>query len=74
MGVIDERVAIITGCGRGIGASICRLSAREGAGLVINDLGGNSDGTGSDEGPAKQLADEIIAPDGRAVSHGGDIG
>src|SRR5487761_1704032 len=40
MGVIDGRVAIITGAGRGIGASISRLFAREGAALVVNDLGG----------------------------------
>src|SRR5487761_1131042 len=74
MGVIDGRVAIITGAGRGIGASISRLFAREGAALVVNDLGGGPDGTGSDEGPAKQLADEIGAGGGRAVADGGDIG
>jgi len=74
MGVIDGRVAIITGGARGIGASISRLFAAEGASLVINDLGGRTDGTGSDEGPAKQIADEIVAEGGTAVSDGGDIG
>ena len=74
MGVIDGRVAIITGGARGIGASISRLFAAEGASLVINDLGGSPDGTGSDEGPAKQIADEIVAAGGRAVADGGDIG
>ncbi|HUA40468.1 MAG TPA: SDR family NAD(P)-dependent oxidoreductase [Streptosporangiaceae bacterium] len=74
MGVIDGRVAIITGGARGIGASISRLFAAEGASLVINDLGGSPDGTGSDEGPAKQLADEIVASGGTAVADGGDIG
>jgi NAD(P)-dependent dehydrogenase (short-subunit alcohol dehydrogenase family) len=74
MGVIDGRVAIITGGGRGIGASISRLFAQEGAALVINDLGAHPDGTGSDEGPAKQIADEISAAGGRAVSDGGDVG
>jgi len=59
MGVIDGRVAIITGGARGIGASISRLFAREGASLVINDLGGAPDGSGGDESPAKQIADEI---------------
>ena len=73
MGVIDGRVAIITGGARGIGASISRLFAREGARLVINDLGGGTDGTGSDEGPAKQIADEIVAAGGTAVADGGDI-
>ena len=74
MGVIDGRVAIITGGARGIGASISRLFAKEGAALVINDLGGSPDGTGSDEGPAKQVADEIAAAGGTAVADGGDIG
>jgi NAD(P)-dependent dehydrogenase (short-subunit alcohol dehydrogenase family) len=73
MGVIDGRVAIVTGGARGIGASISRLFAAEGAALVINDLGGSPDGTGSDEGPAKQLADEIAAAGGTAVADGGDI-
>ena len=74
MGVIDGRVAIITGGARGIGASISRLFAQEGASLVINDLGGAPDGSGGDEGPAKQIADEIVAAGGSAVSDGGDIG
>jgi NAD(P)-dependent dehydrogenase (short-subunit alcohol dehydrogenase family) len=74
MGVIDGRVAIITGGARGIGASISRLFAAEGASLVINDLGGSPDGTGSDAGPAKQMADEIAAAGGTAVADGGDIG
>ena len=73
MGVIDGRVAIITGGARGIGASISRLFASEGASLVINDLGGSPDGTGSDEGPAKQLAEEIAAAGGTAVADGGDV-
>src|ERR1700758_574894 len=74
MGVIDGRVAIITGGARGIGASISRLFAAEGASLVINDLGGARDGTGGDQGPAKQIADEITAAGGQAVADGGDIG
>jgi NAD(P)-dependent dehydrogenase (short-subunit alcohol dehydrogenase family) len=74
MGVIDGRVAIITGGGRGIGASISKLFAAEGAKVVINDLGGHTDGTGADEGPAKQLAEEISAAGGTAVADGGDIG
>ena len=74
MSVLDGRAAIITGGARGIGASVSRLFAAEGASLVINDLGGNPDGTGSDEGPAKQIADEIVAAGGTAVADGGDIG
>jgi NAD(P)-dependent dehydrogenase (short-subunit alcohol dehydrogenase family) len=73
MGVIDGRVAIITGGARGIGASISRLFASEGAALVINDLGGGPDGTGGDQGPAKQITDEIVAAGGQAIADGGDI-
>jgi NAD(P)-dependent dehydrogenase (short-subunit alcohol dehydrogenase family) len=73
MGVIDGRVAIITGGARGIGASISRLFATEGAALVINDLGGGPDGKGSDEGAAKQITDEIVAAGGQAIADGGDI-
>jgi NAD(P)-dependent dehydrogenase (short-subunit alcohol dehydrogenase family) len=73
MGVIDGRVAIITGGGRGIGASISRLFAAEGAKVVINDLGGHTDGTGADSGPASEVAQEIIAAGGAAVADGGDI-
>jgi len=73
MGTLDGRVAIITGGGRGIGASISRLFAAEGASLVINDLGVNPDGTGSDSGPAHEIAEEIRAAGGQAVANGGDI-
>jgi NAD(P)-dependent dehydrogenase (short-subunit alcohol dehydrogenase family) len=73
MGIIDGRVAIITGGARGIGGSISRLFASEGAALVINDLGGGADGEGGDEGPAKQIADEIVAAGGQAIADGGDI-
>jgi NAD(P)-dependent dehydrogenase (short-subunit alcohol dehydrogenase family) len=73
MGVIDGRVAIITGGARGIGASISRLFASEGAALVINDLGGGPDGAGGDQGPAKQITDEIAAAGGQAIADGGDI-
>jgi NAD(P)-dependent dehydrogenase (short-subunit alcohol dehydrogenase family) len=66
MGVINGRVAIVTGGARGIGASISRLFAAEGASLVISDLGAGPDGSGSDEGPAKQIADEIVAAGGTA--------
>jgi NAD(P)-dependent dehydrogenase (short-subunit alcohol dehydrogenase family) len=73
MGILDGRVAIITGGGRGIGASISRLYAAQGAQLVINDLGGHTDGTGHDEGPARAIADELNANGTVAVADDGDI-
>ena len=73
MGVLDGRVAIVTGGGRGIGASISKLFAAEGASVVINDLGANTDGTGGDTGPAQTLAAEIVASGGKAIGNGGDI-
>ncbi|MGW4335921.1 SDR family NAD(P)-dependent oxidoreductase [Rhodococcus koreensis] len=73
MGTLDGRVAIITGAGRGIGASISRMFAAEGAKLVLNDLGSKEDGTGGDIGPATDIAKEINAAGGAAVADGGDI-
>ena len=73
MGVIDGRVAIVTGGGRGIGASISKLFAAEGAKVVVNDLGGHTDGTGADTGPASEVVEEIKAAGGAAVADGGDI-
>ena len=73
MGVIDGRVAIVTGGGRGIGASISKLFAAEGAKVVVNDLGGHTDGTGADAGPASEVVEEIKAAGGEAVADGGDI-
>jgi NAD(P)-dependent dehydrogenase (short-subunit alcohol dehydrogenase family) len=60
VGSLDGRVAVVTG-GNGIGAAIARRFAREGAKLVINDLGTTPDGVGGDDGPARKVAEEIIA-------------
>ena len=73
MGSLEGRVAIVTGGGRGIGASISRMFAAEGAKLVINDLGSSPDGQGGDQGPARDVAAEIVANGGQAVADGGDI-
>jgi NAD(P)-dependent dehydrogenase (short-subunit alcohol dehydrogenase family) len=73
MGALDGRVAIITGAGRGIGREHALLFAREGARLVINDLGGAADGTGGDLSPAQQVADEVAALGGEAVANGDSV-
>ena len=69
MGALDDKVAIVTGAGRGIGRSHALLFAREGAAVVVNDLGGGNDGSGSDAGPAQEVVDEIVAAGGRAVAN-----
>lgn len=69
MGTLDGRVAIVTGAGRGIGREHALLFAREGATVVVNDLGGANDGTGEDAGPAQQVVDEIVSGGGKAVAN-----
>lgn len=69
MGKLEGRVAIVTGAGRGIGREHALLFAREGAKVVVNDLGGANDGTGTDAGPAQQVVDEIVAAGGQAVAN-----
>jgi NAD(P)-dependent dehydrogenase (short-subunit alcohol dehydrogenase family) len=69
MGALDGRVAVITGAGRGIGREHALLFAREGARVVVNDLGGSADGAGSDAGPAQEVVDEIRAAGGDAVAN-----
>ncbi|WP_327140379.1 SDR family oxidoreductase [Nocardia sp. NBC_01327] len=69
MGALAGRVAVITGAGRGIGREHALLFAKEGASVVVNDLGGSNSGEGSDAGPAQDVVDEIIAAGGRAVAN-----
>ncbi len=73
MDTLTGRVAIITGAGRGIGREHALLFAREGAHVVVNDLGGNPDGTGADRSPAQQVVDEITAAGGAAVANYDDV-
>ncbi|MFE3188567.1 SDR family oxidoreductase [Nocardia sp. NPDC059240] len=69
MGALDGRVAIITGAGRGIGREHALLFAREGAAVVVNDLGGSNAGEGVDTGPAHDVVNEIVAAGGRAIAN-----
>lgn len=67
MGALQGRVAIITGAGRGLGREHALLFAAEGAKVVVNDLGGANDGSGTDQTPAEQTVADIRAMGGEAI-------
>jgi NAD(P)-dependent dehydrogenase (short-subunit alcohol dehydrogenase family) len=67
--LLDGKVAIVTGSGRGIGREEALLLAKYGAKVVVNDFGGHFDGTGSDNRPAQLVVDEIRAEGGEAVAN-----
>jgi NAD(P)-dependent dehydrogenase (short-subunit alcohol dehydrogenase family) len=69
VGALEGRIAVITGAGRGIGRAHALLFAREGAKVVVNDLGGAEDGSGADTGPAQEVVEEIKAMGGEAVAN-----
>jgi NAD(P)-dependent dehydrogenase (short-subunit alcohol dehydrogenase family) len=71
--LFQDRVAIVTGAGRGIGREHAMLLASEGASVVVNDLGGGTDGSGSDAGPAAAVAAEIRDAGGAAVANTDDV-
>jgi len=64
----DDRVAVITGAGRGLGRAYALLLASKGAKVVVNDPGGNLKGDGVDTSPAEEVVQEIKAAGGEAVS------
>ena len=69
MGLLDGKVAIITGAGNGIGRAHALLFADEGASIVVNDVGGTRDGTGSDASAADTVAREIMQAGGKAIAN-----
>jgi NAD(P)-dependent dehydrogenase (short-subunit alcohol dehydrogenase family) len=73
MGLLDGKVALITGAGGGLGEAYAKLFAREGASVVVNDLGGPRDGSGSDVSMAQKVVEAIKAEGGRAVANAADI-
>ncbi|MCA3708441.1 MAG: SDR family NAD(P)-dependent oxidoreductase [Phenylobacterium sp.] len=74
MGLLDGKVAIITGAGGGLGEAYARLFAREGAAVVVNDLGGARDGSGDGSvSAAQKVVNDILAEGGRAVANGDDV-
>lgn len=69
MGRFDGKVAIVTGAARGVGRAHAMLLASEGAKVIVNDLGGEWDGSGADTRPAQQTVDEITAAGGQASAN-----
>jgi NAD(P)-dependent dehydrogenase (short-subunit alcohol dehydrogenase family) len=68
-GICEGRVVVVTGAGRGIGREHALAFAREGARVVVNDLGGSVDGAGEDAGPAQEVVEEIRAMGGEAIAN-----
>jgi NAD(P)-dependent dehydrogenase (short-subunit alcohol dehydrogenase family) len=72
-GLLEDKVVAVTGAGRGIGREIALLCAREGAAVVVNDLGSTATGEGSDAGPAEEVAALIRGEGGRAIVNSASV-
>lgn len=71
--MVEGKVAVVTGAGRGIGQAVSLLLARHGARVVVNDLGAGLDGEGADRAPAEETARDIHAGGGEAVVNGDSV-
>ncbi len=73
MGMLEGKVAIVTGAGGGIGRGIALTLAAEGAKVVVNDVGADVHGAGADASPGQRVVDEIVAAGGEAVANGESV-
>ena len=71
--LVEGRVAVVTGAGRGIGREHALMLASQGAKVVVNDLGGATDGSGTDASPAEEVVAEIKAMGGEAIVNGANV-
>src|SRR5579864_5806392 len=73
MGILDGKIAIVTGAGHGVGRGEALELANEGAKVVVNDLGGSVAGEGADKRPAEEVAEIIRGRGGEAVANYDDV-
>ena len=71
--MLQDKVILVTGAGRGVGRDIALLAASQGAKVVVNDLGGEADGEGADKTPAMEVVGDIKEAGGEAVANYGSV-